>query len=101
MEKDQKISIEEVEHISILARIELSSAEKKEFAGQLSDIVGYIDKLKEVDTENVEPISQVTGMVNVMREDVVKYSDGETRKGIIANFPEEQDGYIKVKQIRN
>jgi aspartyl-tRNA(Asn)/glutamyl-tRNA(Gln) amidotransferase subunit C len=96
---DKKISIKDVDHIANLARIELSDAEKKEFSSQLSDIVGYIDKLKEVDTENVEPVSQVTGMVNVMREDVAKVCDEETRKIIASNFPEEQDGYIKVKQI--
>lgn len=101
MSEDKKISIEEVEHIANLARIELSDAEKKEFSSQLSDILGYVEKLQEVDTDSVEPISQVTGMVNVMREDAAKDCDEKTRKGIIANFPEEQNGYIKVKQIRN
>lgn len=101
MGKDKKISIAEVEHIANLARIDLEPEEKEKLSAELSDIIGYVEKLQEVDTDNVEPISQVTGMVNVMREDVAKDSDGETRKGIASNFPDAQDGYIKVKQIRN
>jgi len=99
MEKDKKISIKEVEHIADLARIELSQDEKKEFADQLSDVLGYIEQLKEVNTENVEPISQVTGLVNVTREDVIKDSDEDMRNGIIKNFPDRDGEYVKVKQV--
>ena len=99
MEKAKKISIEEVEHIAELARIELSDAEKKEFAGQLSDVLGYVDQLKEVNTDNIEPVSQVTGLVNVTREDIVKDSDEKMRQGIIGNFPDSEDEYVKVKQV--
>ncbi|MFA6096480.1 MAG: Asp-tRNA(Asn)/Glu-tRNA(Gln) amidotransferase subunit GatC [Candidatus Paceibacterota bacterium] len=99
MEKANKISIEEVEHIAELARIELSEAEKKEFAGQLSDVLGYIDQLKEVNTDNVEPVSQVTGLVNVTREDIVKDSDEKMRQGIVNNFPDREGEYVKVKQV--
>lgn len=99
MEKAKKISIKEVEHIAELARIELSEAEKKEFTDQLSDVLGYIDQLKEVNTDSVEPVSQVAGLVNVTREDIVKNSDEKMRQGIINNFPDREDEYVKVKQI--
>lgn len=99
MEKKKKISIKEVEHIANLARIELTEAEKKEFTDQLSDVLGYVEQLKEVNTDGVEPISQVTGMVNVAREDLIKDSDEKTRQGIIKNFPDRQDEYVKVKQV--
>jgi len=59
----------------------------------------YIEQLKEVDTEGVEPISQVTGKVNVFREDVAEDID-QGKKDIMAkNYPDSQDGYIKVKQV--
>ena len=99
MEKDKKISIKEVEHIADLARIELSQDEKKEFADQLSDVLGYVKQLEEVDTEGIEPISQVTGLVNVTREDVIKDSDENMRNGIIKNFPDRDGEYVKVKQV--
>ena len=72
MSQDKKISLEEVEHIAELARIELTEEEKKEFSDELSDVLGYIEKLQEVDTKNIEPVSQVTGLVNVVREDVAE-----------------------------
>ena len=96
---DKKISIEDVEHIAELARIELSKEETEKFAGELSDVLGYIGQLEEVDTKEVEPVSQVTGLVNVLRDDVAKSSDEDTRKTMIDNFPDKDGEYIKVKQI--
>lgn len=66
------LTIEEVRKIAKLARIKLSDDEVERFAGQLTNILEYVDILKEVDTENVEPTCQVTGLVNVMEEDVEK-----------------------------
>lgn len=99
MAEDKKVSEEEVKHIAELARIELTSEEVNKFTKEISDILGYIEQLKEVDTEGVEPISQVTGKVNVFREDVAEDTD-QGKKDIMAkNYPDSQDGYIKVKQI--
>ena len=99
MPKNKKISLEEVEHIAELARIELTEEEKKKFSDELSDVLGYVEQLQEVDTENIEPVSQVTGMANVLREDVVENCDENVRKKIIESFPEEKEGYVKVRQI--
>lgn len=99
MSKNKKISSEEVEHIAELARIELTKEENNKFADELSDILGYVELLQEVDTNQVEPLSQATGTVNVLREDIAKKCDEDIRKKIIENFPEEKDGYIKVKQV--
>ena len=99
MPKDKKISLEEVEHIAELARIELSGEEKKKFSDELSDVLGYVEQLQEVNTDGIEPMSQATGMVNVLREDVAENCDEDVRKKIIESFPEEKEGYVKVKQI--
>ncbi|MEA2098246.1 MAG: Asp-tRNA(Asn)/Glu-tRNA(Gln) amidotransferase subunit GatC [Patescibacteria group bacterium] len=99
MSKDKKISLEEVEHIAELARIKLTKEEKEEFSDELSDILGYIEQLQEVNTDGVEPVSQVTGLVNVLKEDIVKNCDEDSKKKIVENFPEEKDGYVKVRQV--
>ena len=94
-----KISLQEVEHIAELAKIGLTKEEKERFSGELSDILEYIEQLKEIDTKDIEPVSQVTGLINVIREDVTDGCDENTRKKIVANFPEEKDGCVKVKQV--
>jgi len=99
MTEKKILSIEEVEYIADLARIELTKDEKEKFSIELSAVLGYIEQLKEVDTKNVEPVSQVTGLENVLREDIVELCDDDTRKRIIDNFPDQDDDYIKVKQV--
>ena len=94
-----KISLQEVEHIAELARIGLTKEEKERFSEELSDILEYIEQLKEIDTKDIEPVSQVTGLINVIREDVVDDCNEDTRGKIINNFPEEKDGCVKVKQV--
>lgn len=63
---------EQVRHVAKLARLRLSDAEVEKFSGQLSAILDYVAILNEVDTEGVQPTSQVTGLENVTREDVVR-----------------------------
>ena len=94
-----KISLQEVEHIAELAKIGLTEKEKEKFSEELSDILEYIEQLKEINTKNIEPVSQVTGLVNVVREDVADDFGEDGRKKIINNFPEEKEGYVKVKQV--
>ena len=72
------ITPEQVKHIAKLARLGIKDADVEKFAKQLSSIFGYIEQLKEVDVENVLPTSQVTGLENVMREDVeARFSNRE------------------------
>ena len=92
-----KISKKEVEKIAKLARLELSDKEVDTYAQQLSAILGYVDQLQEVDTENVEITSQVTGLSNIMREDVVESFDNSEE--LVKMAPENQDNLIKVKAV--
>lgn len=66
------ISADEVRHIAKLARLGLKDDSVEKFANQLSSIMAYFDKLNEVDVSHVEATSQVTGLENVMRDDVIK-----------------------------
>ena len=88
---------EEVIKIAQLARIELSEQEVEKFQKDLSTVLEYVDELKKVDVEGLEEVSQVTGLVNVQRED--KAVIAENHDAIFSQAPEMKDGYFKVKAI--
>ena len=71
----EKLSKKEVEKIAKLARLDLTSDEINTYSEQLSAILEYVDQLQEVDTENVEITTQVTGLSNILREDEVQECD--------------------------
>ncbi len=72
------ITPEQVLHIAKLARLGLKDEDVAKFSTQLSSIMEYIEKLDEVDVKDVQPTSQVTGLENVMREDVeARFSNRE------------------------
>lgn len=92
-----KLTKEEVEHVAKLARLGLTEKEKKKFQKQLSSILNYVSQLNEVETKDVEPIAQITGLFNVTREDKVKPST--SRNKLLKNAPAKQNGYLKTKRI--
>lgn len=67
-----KLTKKDVQHVAALARLGLSDAEAEKFQVQLSGILEYVQQLNGVDTEGIEPTAQVTGLLNVMRDDAVK-----------------------------
>ena len=89
----------EVEHIALLARLGLTEAEKEKFALQLSSILNYVEQLKEVDTQGIEPTAQVTGLENVMRKDKIESFDKKARNRLIELAPESEDDLIKTKAV--
>ncbi len=92
------LSKEDVKKIATLARLELSEDELEKFSGQLSGILDYMESLNEVDTEGVEPISQVTGLENITFEDEVASCD--YNEELIKQTPQDvQDNMIKVKSV--
>ncbi len=88
---------EEVIKIAQLARIELSETEVEKFQKDLSTVLDYVEELKKVDVTGLEEVSQVSGLVNVQRED--KVVDHGNREEILSIAPETKDGYFKVKAI--
>lgn len=89
-----KISDETIDYIGILAKLELSEEEKKQAKSDMETMLEYFDKLKELDTTNVEPMSHIFPMNNVFREDVI--TNGDDREQILANAPEEKEGTFVV-----
>lgn len=80
------LSINDVKKIAELARIELEPGEDARLAETISSVLEYMKILNEVDTDGVEPTFQVTGLSNVLREDVVVGND--MREKLIAAFPQ-------------
>lgn len=91
------ISLENVEHVAKLARLQLNDDEKERFMGQLNAILGYAEKLNELDTDDVPPTSHVLPIYNVMREDAVRPS--LPIEVVMANAPEEEDGHFRVPAV--
>ena len=88
------ISDEIIEYVGILAKLELSEEEKEAAKKDMGRMLDYIDKLGELDTDGIEPMSHVFPVQNVWREDVV--TNGDDRENIISNAPGEKDGMFEV-----
>jgi aspartyl-tRNA(Asn)/glutamyl-tRNA(Gln) amidotransferase subunit C len=93
----KKIDAEQVRKVAKLSRLELTEAEVEEFAGQISAILEYMEKMNELDTSNVEPLAHCLPVSNVFREDVVRKSLG-TEKAL-ANAPDRDGDFFKVPKI--
>lgn len=89
----------EIEHIAKLARLDLTEKELEKYGKQLSDVLGYIDQLQEVDTTGVEPTAQVTGLTNAFSKDKVCIWDKQETKEALKQAPEMEDNQVKVKRI--
>ncbi len=88
------ISDETIEYVGILAKLELSDEEKEQAKSDMGRMLDYIDKLGELDTTDVEPMSHVFSVENVFREDVV--TNGDERERLLSNAPQEKDGMFVV-----
>ncbi len=87
----------EVLHIARLARIALSDADVERFTAQLSGILDHFAALAAVDTEGVEPTAHPLPLSNVMRDDLVAPSLSQAEA--LANAPQAEDGYIRVRAV--
>jgi aspartyl-tRNA(Asn)/glutamyl-tRNA(Gln) amidotransferase subunit C len=95
--KARHVSLKDVEHIALLAHINLSEEEKKNVTEQLNQILDYFGKIDEVDTEGVKPTFNVIEVTNVFREDRSKPS--LKSELALSNAPEKERGYFKTKRI--
>ncbi len=97
------ISKEEVKHIAKLARLGLTEKEIGKYQKELSSILDYIEKLKEVDISKIEPTSHSIRIENVLRDDEIRkpapYRTEGSGAGLMDLAPETKNGYLKVKSI--
>ena len=92
-----KISSQEVEYVANLARLEVTDKEKEKFTVQLNDILLYIDKLNELDTKGVEPMSHAIAVTNAFREDKILDSIGTENS--LANAPDARREFFQVPKV--
>ena len=93
----ERIDPAQVRKVAKLSRLELTEAEISQFTGQLSAILGYVEKMNQLDTENVEPLAHCLPISNVLRRDIVRESLGTERT--LANAPQRDGDFFKVPKI--
>ena len=91
------VTRKDVQKVADLARLKLDEQEMEEMTSQLNDILDYFEKLKELDTQDVEPLSHVLPLKNVFREDEVEPS--LTQEETLRNAPEKGRGHFKVPRV--
>jgi len=96
-ESGMKIKKQEVDHVALLARLKFSETEKERFTTQLNTILEYMDKLKELDTSQVEPTFHAVARTNVFREDQVLSSNPQDLS--LSNAPDAERGFFRVPKI--
>ena len=92
-----KISLQEINHLALLARLKISKKEQERYSHELSAILDYVEKLNELPIGKTEPIAQITGLENITRNDQIK--NKPDRKRLLRNAPVQKEGFIKVKSI--
>lgn len=91
------IDKEQIEYLGNLCKLKFSEVEKEEFTDEFSQILGFAERLNEVDTEDVEPLYQAYDYNQIFREDVVKES--LSKEEVLQNTSEKQYGYFKLFNI--
>lgn len=93
------ITKDQVEKIARLAKLILGDKQAIGFSNDLSGVMGIIDEVQQVNTKNVVPTSQVTGLLNIYREDNVDLANCLSLQEVLSNAPAAYQGFIKVKAI--
>jgi aspartyl-tRNA(Asn)/glutamyl-tRNA(Gln) amidotransferase subunit C len=94
---DMKITKDEVLYVAQLARLELDEESIEKFAGQIDEILGYIEKLNQADTREIKPTSHAIFLTNAFRDDEEK--EHIDRELALANAPEKEDGSFVVPKV--
>jgi aspartyl-tRNA(Asn)/glutamyl-tRNA(Gln) amidotransferase subunit C len=92
-----KIDKETVDKIAHLARLEFENEAKETMIKDMNNMLGFIDKLNELDTSGVEPLIYMSEEVNVLREDDVKHEI--THQEALKNAPKKDSDYFKVPKV--
>ena len=94
-----KLTKDDVLHVAKLSNLTLTDDEVDKFVDQLSSIVGFVSELEEVDTSNVEPTSQTTGLTSVLREDEIKVDNSLTTEEAVSGSDKVHNNMFKVPAI--
>ncbi|HVN30329.1 MAG TPA: Asp-tRNA(Asn)/Glu-tRNA(Gln) amidotransferase subunit GatC [Candidatus Binataceae bacterium] len=94
---ESKITLEQVRHVALLARLRLSPEEEAHLVADMSSMLGYVEKLNELNTDNVPPTAQVGEPGTPMRPDVV--TNHPAPEDMVANAPQRHGNFFKVPKI--
>jgi aspartyl-tRNA(Asn)/glutamyl-tRNA(Gln) amidotransferase subunit C len=94
---EQKIDLDQVSHVAKLARLGLTQPQLEKLAGQLGNILSYVEKLNEMDTTGVEPMSHALPLKNVLRDDIVQPC--LSIEQVLQNAPETEGRFFKVPKV--
>jgi aspartyl-tRNA(Asn)/glutamyl-tRNA(Gln) amidotransferase subunit C len=94
---ETKITLEQVRHVALLARLELSPQDEERLRADMDEMLAYVDKLNELDTKDVAPTTQVGEAGIPMRDDEV--TNRPAADAMLANAPSRERGYFKVPKI--
>lgn len=86
-----------IDNLADLARLQFADSEKEDIRKDLQRMIAFVEKLKEVDTSNTEPLLHMTTAINAWREDVVKGSMEKTTA--LKNAPDANDDYFRVPKV--
>jgi aspartyl-tRNA(Asn)/glutamyl-tRNA(Gln) amidotransferase subunit C len=92
-----KVTPELVDHLAHLARLEFNAEEKTKIMADLERIIGFVEKLQEVNTDGVEPLVYISDEQNVMRADVAQ--DTISKQDALSNAPVKDSDYFKVPKF--
>jgi aspartyl-tRNA(Asn)/glutamyl-tRNA(Gln) amidotransferase subunit C len=92
-----KITKEQILHVANLARLDIDESAVERFAGQIGDILAYVDQLRQVDTAGVRPTSHALALTNAFRDDVE--ARHLPREISLANAPQQEDGNFLVPKV--
>ncbi|QNR25711.1 MULTISPECIES: Asp-tRNA(Asn)/Glu-tRNA(Gln) amidotransferase subunit GatC [Croceimicrobium] len=92
-----KISLDEIRHLAHLARLEFSEEEMQSMQGDMDKILGFVEKINELDLEGVEPLVYLSEERNVLREDVSETV--LTKDEALKNAPDKDSDYFRVPKV--
>ena len=92
-----KVKTIDIEHLAKLASLQLSEPEKRTFQNQLQEVLTYISKLQEVNTDKTEPIGHITGLENISRQD--KPAPSLSQEAALKNAQKVHSGFFQVDSI--
>ncbi len=95
--EQERISLEQVRHVARLARMALTPAEEQRLQIEMSEMLGYVDKLNQLNTEDVEPTAQVGEAGSTTRADEV--TNSAAADAMLANAPAREGHFFKVPKI--
>ena len=91
------VTLQDVEHVAQLARLAFTPKEKETFMQQLNKVLAYMEKLNEVDTSNVEPLSHTIELTTALRQDIVRPSFPQSE--MLENAPDRVENYFRVPKV--